>query len=695
MKFPDISPKEACAAILRTGAALAFAVTAHAAGQIAAPEAAADSTFDLGTVEIVGVREAAATAQTTDTVSTATLAAKHRDNLADALDLIPGVSSQNLGQRRERLLAVRGFSSRQVPLFIDGVPVYVPYDGNVDLARFGVDYVSEIVVSKGLASLLYGPNILGGAINVVSRKPAQALEASARLSWEADNSLDEVEKRVAGSLGGTHGNWYAHITASYADSDGYRLPGDFVPVAAEDGGWRENANSRDAVISAKVGYEPSADNEFALSYYRQTGAKQDPPYAGSYLRGPTRPDGMTPRYWRWPYWNKESVYFVARNSVTSQGTLRWRLFHDSFRNALESYNDATYTTQTRPYAFHGSHYDDYTYGGSADLEWNWNATNTSRIAAHFRQDVHREAQTAPALPLQRLEIPTYDVAIEHEWRLSPALALTPSYSHMIQPAQTVQVYTSSAGSFSPVRTDRSSADNAQLVATYRLDASGSLLAGASRKTRFPTLKERFSGGLGSAVPNPGLNPETALHYEVGYQYKGGNWGTKIALFQSRLHDAIQGVALAPTACSSPPCTQLQNIGEQRNRGGEASFDYAPFPSLQLEGQVAIVDIDNLSNPAIRPTGTPEVKYQLAADWSFLPRWRLRIDARHEAERYSNSTGTRVAGPFTLANAFLRFTPADRFGIDLGVRNATDDLYAYDEGFYEAGRTWLAQVDWRL
>ena len=259
--------------------------------------------------------------------------------------------------------------------------------------------------------------------------------------------------------------------------------------------------------------------------------------------------------------------------------------------------------------------------------------------------------------------------------------------------QTVQIYNSTTRTFSPVQTDKSSADNAQLVATYRLDEGKSFIAGISHKTRFPTLKERFSGGLGSVIPNPGLDPETALHYEIGYQQKGANWGAKLALFQSNLHDAIQSITVAPT-CAVSPCTQLQNIGKQRNRGVELSFDYAPVNVLQLSGQVNVVDIDNVSDPTIKPLGSPQYKYMLAADWQFLQEWRLRVDAQHESKRYSNSTGTRVAGSFTLANAFVRFTPIERLGLELGVRNATDELYAYEEGFFEAGRTWLAQMDYR-
>ena len=686
--YPSRYIAAACGGTLATLAALGVSTPA------AAQSVPGESTFVLGTVEVIGKREAIAPAPTTDTVDLATLLAKHRDDLSEALDLIPGISIQNTGQRRERLISLRGFTSRQVPLFIDGVPVYVPYDGNVDLARFGVDYVSKIIVGKGLASLLYGPNILGGAINVVSRKPTQPFEAFARLASEADDRLNSTDQRVSASLGGTSGLWYGTVTASYSHSDGYRLPADFVPVAAENGGDRENATSHDSVISAKIGFAPNDDNEFALTYYRQDGEKRDPPYAGSYLRTNSRLDGVQVRYWTWPYWDKESVYLVARNAVGSQGTLRWRLFHDSFRNALESFDDATYTTQTRPFAFHGSHYDDYTYGGSADFEWNWSSAHTTRLATHYRQDVHREAQTAPAIPLQRLEIPTYDVAIEHEWQIAPNFTLTPSYSHMIQPDQTVQVYNSNTRTYSPVSTNKSEANNAQLVGTYKLDAAGSFVAGISRKTRFPTLKERFSGGLGSAVPNPALDPETATHYEIGYETKGADWSTKIALFQSNLHDAIQAITLPATACTVPPCTQLQNIGRQRNRGVELSGNFAPVSTLQLSGQVNIVTID-LSNSAIRPTNTPEYKYLLAGDWQFLQQWRWSVDAQHESKRYSNSTGTRVAGSFTLVNSFVRFAPVARLGVEVGVRNLTDQLYAYEEGFFEAGRTWLGQIDYRF
>jgi len=665
--------------------------TASAAGAEAPP---ADDTFSLGTVEIIGHRVAADTAVTTETVSAEVLAERHRDDLSEALDLIPGAAIQNTGQRRERTISIRGFNSRQIPVFIDGVPVYVPYDGNVDLARFGVDYISQVVVSKGLASLLYGPNTLGGAINIVSRKPTQPFEASGRAEIEANDRFDSDSNRVNAAIGGNSGTLYALVTGSYGTSKGYLLPGDFTPVAAQPAGERLNASDRDTLMTAKLGYQDE-NNEVALSYYRQVGSKYDPPYAGQYLRTNARPDGMQVRYWKWPYWMKESIYLVGRDAITSQGTLRWRVFNDSFRNSLSSYDDASFTTHTRPYAFYGSVYNDYSYGGSADFEWSWNDQHTTRIASHFKRDVHREFQAQPALPVMHLDIPTYDVAVEHEWRVLSALSLTPSYSYMWQPEQTVQVYNSNVKSYSPVTTDRSTANNGQLVANYQIQEGMSVFAGVSHKTRFPTIKERFSGGLGSVVPNPGLKPESALHVEVGAEEKGTNWSARLALFQSRLRDAVQSISLAPTACSAPPCTELENVGKQRNRGFELTGTYSPIDTLHFQGEVDLVKIDYLDNPALKPIGAPQNKYRLMGDWNFLPMLFARADWQHEAARYSTSTGTRVAGSFNLVNAFLRFEPSSHFGLEVGVRNATNELYAYEEGFFEPGRTWLAQVDFHL
>ncbi len=83
------------------------------------------------------------------------------------------------------------------------LPLYVPYDGYVDFGRFTTFDLAEIQVASGGASLLYGPNILGGAINLVSRRPERPLEGDVRLGI-----ADGGERKAAVNLGGRRGDWY-------------------------------------------------------------------------------------------------------------------------------------------------------------------------------------------------------------------------------------------------------------------------------------------------------------------------------------------------------------------------------------------------------------------------------------------------------------------------------------------------------
>ncbi len=676
----------------RASLMLAFAM-GNAAGADDSATAVAESApvnppgnpvFDLGVVEVIAKRPLAASM--VEKIDATTLREYQRDDLSTALDLLPGVAIQNVGQRRERLISVRGFSSRQVPLFIDGVPVYVPYDGNVDLSRFGVDYVSEIVVAKGLASLLYGPNVLGGAINVISRRPTEPFEAALRLKSEFGQSGDSLQTRATGTVGGIRGHWYGHATASYVNAEGYTLPGSFRPTAFEDGGSRDNADSRDLVISAKLGYFADSGDEYALSYYRQDGDKNVPPYAGS-------APGVQARFWRWPYWDKQSFYFTARNEFGSQATVRWRVYYDQFKNALDSYDDATYSSFRRPFAFQGSVYDDDTVGGNGDFEWRWNARNATRMALHLKQDVHREVDAINA-PSERSEDLSYALAIEHVYRLTDAITVTPGYSYTVQDGQEAENAVN--GMLVPFEVSRADAHNGQLVLNWAATETGTLTAGVSRKTRFPTIKDRFSFRLGSAIPNPALGPEAALQYELDWTQRWTKVELRAALFQSDLDDAIENVTVDRSLCSAPnpTCFQQRNVGKQRNRGGELALGWAPTAQWKFDAQASLLDRDNRSSPNIRPIDTPEQKYRLAGKWQPQRFLSLRADLQYETKRYSTTDSARVAEQFTIVNGFVRFEPQPKLGLEVGIRNAFNELYAYQEGFFEAGRTFLAQIDYR-
>jgi outer membrane receptor protein involved in Fe transport len=59
----------------------------------------------------------------------------------------------------------------QSAFFVDGIRVYLPADNRLDLGFFNTATLAEIQVEKGYVSVLSGPGAMGGALNLVTRKP--------------------------------------------------------------------------------------------------------------------------------------------------------------------------------------------------------------------------------------------------------------------------------------------------------------------------------------------------------------------------------------------------------------------------------------------------------------------------------------------------------------------------------------------
>jgi iron complex outermembrane receptor protein len=261
------------------------------AGSVDDPQGA--GVFYLGRQDVtVSARAGSPGVTTVDASEMRTLDAK---TVNEALAAAPGVTLYRTGPRNEGAVYIRGFDLRQIPLFIDGIPVYVPYDGYVDLDRFVTDDLSEVRVTKGMTSVLIGPNALGGAINLVTKRPTQLFEGLFNVTYGSGN-----ERAFDANVGTMHPVWYFHGTGSWLESDNFPLAGSFVPTGTENGGARDNSARRDGKASAKFAWTPSGKGEYALSYVLQRGRKDDPVYTGS--------DALVkPRYWQWPDWDKDSV----------------------------------------------------------------------------------------------------------------------------------------------------------------------------------------------------------------------------------------------------------------------------------------------------------------------------------------------------------------------------------------------------
>src|SRR5690554_3028843 len=167
------------------------------------------SVFSLGQITVTGQHTDDSQAIATSTISRQQMDDFSRDGLLEALDLLPGVSTTpGSGQRNEGNFRIRGFDSWRVPLMMDGIRLYLPYDNRIDISRFLTPDLSEIQVSKGYVSVLNGPGGMGGAINLVTRKPVKPFEAEGRVSMLLGEGAQRNGMIYYGNAGGKQQDWY-------------------------------------------------------------------------------------------------------------------------------------------------------------------------------------------------------------------------------------------------------------------------------------------------------------------------------------------------------------------------------------------------------------------------------------------------------------------------------------------------------
>jgi len=311
-----------------------------------------------------------------------------------ALNLLPGVSVQSAGgSRNERDLFVRGFDRFRVPLSLDGVRIYLPTDNRLDFARFLTPDLSEIQVQKGYVSVLNGPGGMGGAINLVSRKPTERFEAEARAGIVTNGSASSLNSwNTYAYAGSRQEKAYAQVSGNILDIDHFSLSRNFTPTPFENGGTRDNSESSDWRINAKIGFTPNSNDEYVINYMSQHGTKSAPLHTlGQRVQGP--------RYWRWPYWDIDSVSWLSKTDIAPGTYIKTNAYYNTFSNLLSSFNSSTFQNQTRNSQDFNSFYEDYAYGGFVELGTKLLPMNTLKGVVHYRRDNHAErSDIAPDNP---------------------------------------------------------------------------------------------------------------------------------------------------------------------------------------------------------------------------------------------------------------------------------------------------------
>lgn len=186
------------------------------------------------------------------------------ESIAEIIEKEVGVQvRQSGGLGSFSSISLRGSSSDQVLVFVDGILLNDASGGGVDLSTISLSDVAAIDVYRGATPLNFGGAGIGGAVNIRTLRPQKGLTTSVSGGYGSFNS-----RKVNGFINHKPGRWDYLISADYLASDN-----DFEIVNDNGTQWnpqddrtekRNNAQVAQGNLLAKAGYDAAETLRFDL-----------------------------------------------------------------------------------------------------------------------------------------------------------------------------------------------------------------------------------------------------------------------------------------------------------------------------------------------------------------------------------------------------------------------------------------------
>lgn len=554
-------------------------------------------------------------------------------SVADLLQQRSGAFVRDYGSGGLASLSLRGASSQQTLVLLDGHRIADPQLGQLDFTLLPALLLESVEVMHGAGSALYGTDAIGGVVNLRSRSPAGAPMGAASVEYGAYGARSGS---VLASGGGKGLSAMTLVEYRRAEGD-FPFENEALVPAREV--RRRNADRRRLTLFSTARYRRGRHDLRVAGWY--TGAERGLP--GSAAAPPTgeRQEDGALRLW------------AGDRVRTSWGRLRLGgLFQ---RKRLRYQNPQRGT-------------DDTGRTLSASL----------RAEAHAALGTRWRLSGGGSGGYEQARHPSLRDAAR-AWRTSAFASGTGRYGRLrLFPALRADAYFSSRG---PARVALSPKLGANVEAASFGESALHLKASLGRAFRRPTFNDRFwqPGG------NPRLKPERSWSGDAGLFLEQPTRRAELTFFARRTR---QEIVWEP---SGDGYYAPRNVRRVHALGVEASLRQAwrLADGVRLGSGLFYTftdarnpDARDRSDPAAPTFGAPlryvprhQLKAHLDAD---AGRFGLDVSARYTGRRYANADGTRPLDPFVVVGAGLRFShriAGARARLSFRVENVLDADYA--------------------
>ncbi|WP_313951888.1 TonB-dependent receptor domain-containing protein [Accumulibacter sp.] len=534
----------------------------------------------------------------------------------------PGIQyTANGGPGTNSGVFIRGASSNQSIVLIDGQRIGSATTGSAALARIPLDQIDRIEILRGPASSLYGADAIGGVIQIFTRQGAGPARFNASTGYGTYGTTDTT----VGISGGTD-------LVSYSVQAGYLDTGGFSAVHNKTNSFYnpDNDGYRNSNVSANFSVRPATGQEIGVNLLASDGTNQ-------YDSNDFSAVGAGKNYNSQQTIGSYSIYSRNRLNEVWTSTVRLGRSTDAAKDYAGSVRTATFRTDM-------------------DL-------------ASWQNDIVLpvgEALLAAEYAKQNVSGSTAYTASERTIRSLLAGWNANIDKHRLQ--------------FNVRRDDNSQfGDETTGSASYGYQFTPEWRAHVAYGTAFraPTFNELyfppsnfFSGG------NPDLQPEQAKNTEVGANWERGDHRASVVLYNNDVTDLIE---------FRPPTYAPVNVSKALLRGATLTYDgrFSEWGAGVVVDFLDPRNEDGGANNGNRLARRS--KQQMSSYVSrTLGNWDLRGEWQLVGDRYDDPANTKLLGGYGLVNLYADYRLQRDWTLFARANNIFDKYYETVDNYATAG-----------
>lgn len=606
--------------------------------------------------------------------------------IADLLKDMPGVEVTTDGSQGSKRIMIRGEKTFSTLVMIDGQRITEQKSMSGTPILIDPSQVERIEVIKGPASVLYGSDALGGAINIITKKGngKKAVEGTVTAGYNSSNDGGNASAQIFGTAGG----WDYRIGASYEGGRDLKLAHgkaegtDFETKSANAYlAYHVNDNH---VFGASVDYfdldfnSSSPDMTLDEFYVHvpewkrlKVGAFDEIRYVNKYL-SKIRTD---------VFYQKATKY-MDNHVGAFMGPGKFMINDNAADNTLKQFGasiQADWTLTDKLYLITGY-----------DLSYEkLDAESTSFTRGNMGRPINMDKYL-----FYRGNLLTQALYASADYNVTDTVTLNfgTRYTYVRTDMKQADGYSISSGKTSNIqqttgkKTDGQFVFNAGVLWHPRNDLT--LRAAWSQGFRVPLLQERYvDTTMGQTrtvrVGNPDLKPEKSNNFEIGARWVSGPATVDAAIFYNHVTDLITAKPI------NKKTSMMMNVAKSETIGMEFTGSYL-LGNSGFEPHLAFALLHRTykeNGESTSKTGRPGFTATYGVKWAGDVNWgRARADlfarssssAEDSVNRYSGWTTLNLTGGFD-------FGPQNRYSINAGFYNILNKDYVTPFSFYEAGR----------